>query len=277
MKQNLTNAGREKPQFSLLSLQAEMTRAILSGDTSRISAELKSGKVNSERRFEIFRNNSFISLTACLKSVFPVSMALCDERFFNYAAHEFIKVHPPREARLSVYGAQFPSFLARFSPSRDFPVLVDMATLEWAVAEAARTPEKLPLPLEELSGINEDGNRLGLALQPSLRFVITRWPLLGVWDDHKSGASDIKGPLEKKSNRVAVCRQDAGVRFFELEPARFTFWRSLASGRSLEAAAQGALLREPLFDLLTEIIFLFRQNLVTKIQTNLPMEIDDDH
>jgi Putative DNA-binding domain len=267
---------RKKSPLSLLRLQQEMTQAILDGDVSRISAELKSGKANSERRFEIFRNNSFVSLTACLKSVFPVSMTLCDERFFNYAAYEFIKAHPPREARLSVYGAEFPAFLARFEPSRDFPILVDMATLEWAVAVAVRAPELRALPMEEFSGIEGDGSRIGLVLQPSLRFLITRWPLLGVWADQKNGTFDVQGPLEKKSNRVVVCRQDEGVRFFELAPARFSFWRSLAAGRSLESAATGALLREPLFDLLAEIVFLSRQNLVTNIRTNLPLEIDDE-
>jgi hypothetical protein len=261
---------------SLLKLQEEMASAIMSGDTSQITAELNSGTADPSLRFNIFRNNSFVTLTQCLKSVFPVSVKLSDERFFAYAAHEFIKSHPPREARLSAYGAEFPGFLAGFAPCHDFPILVDMAMLEWAIAEAAISTEAPPLSLAEFSKVDQDGSRVGLSLQPSLRFVVTRWPLLGVWADHKKDVFVINGPLEKKSSRVALCRRGNGVKFFELEPARFCFWRSLACGRSLEISTKNALMRDPLFDLLQEIVFLSRQSLIAKISNNPTEEIDDE-
>jgi hypothetical protein len=261
---------------SLLSLQDEMATAILSGDISKIAIELDCGTANPELRFNIFRNNSFVTLTACLKSVFPVSMRLSDERFFDYATHEFIKAHPPREARLISYGSEFPGFLAKFAPCRNFPILIDMAILEWAIAEAMNKAEVPSVSLAEFSEIEGDGSGVGLSLQPGLRFVVTRWPLLGVWADHKRGIFEISGPLEKKSSRVVVCRNGDGVKFFEFEPARHSFWRSLACGRSLEASAISALLRDPLFDLVTEVVFLCRQNLVAKIVHDLPLEIEDE-
>jgi Putative DNA-binding domain len=261
---------------SLLKLQDEMVSAIMSGDISHIVAELDSGAADPSLRFNIFRNNSYATLAACLKSVFPVSVKLSDERFFAYAAHEFIKSHPPREARLNVYGAEFPGFLAGFAPCHDFPILVDMAMLEWAISEAAISAEAPPLSVAEFSKVDQDGGRVGLKLQPSLRFVVTRWPLLGVWADHKKDVFVINGPLEKKPSRVALCRSGDGVKFFELEPARFSFWRSLARGRSLEISTRNALMRDPLFDLLQEIVFLLRQNLIANISNNTAEEIDDE-
>lgn len=87
---------------SLARLQRDMTAALLGGDTTALGHELTRPK-----RFAIYRNNSFISLTEALKATFPVTMKLADARFFAFAAHHFIKAHPPREARLSAYGGAF--------------------------------------------------------------------------------------------------------------------------------------------------------------------------
>jgi len=116
--------------FDLQALQSSMVTAILGGDMAHIADEFRAGPANAGARLNIFRNNTYQSLTECLKTVFPVTVRLSDERFFAYAAHQFIAAKPPREARLSRYGAEFPRFLASFKPCRDFPVIVEMAALE---------------------------------------------------------------------------------------------------------------------------------------------------
>ncbi len=252
---------------SLLALQDIMTTAILGGDSRPIANELLAGQANAATRFNIFRNNSFASLTECLKAVFPVTVRLSDERFFAYAAHEFIARRPPREARLSCYGAEFPKFLAGFEPCKDFPIIAEMATLEWAIAGALNEAEEMPAPISLIREAGSDGGKIGLCLQPNLRFAVARWPLLGVWSDHKKENVVITGPLKRKVSRVAVTRHGDDIQLLELEPSRFAFWRALSSGLSIEIAAARALARDPLFDLVCETIALFRSHLVTGIFT----------
>ena len=252
---------------SLDALQYAITSAILGGDMAQIAEELDAKRASATARFNIFRNNTYMSLTECLKTVFPVTVRLSDERFFAYAAHEFISTRPPREARLSYYGAEFPRFLASFAPCRDFPVIAEMAALEWAIAGSLNEAEEQPAPVSLFKEAGLDGARLSLHLQPNLRFAMARWSLLGVWADHKKENVVIAGPLARKVSRVAVSRRGEDIQLVELEAPRFAFWRALARGLPIETAAQRALARDPLFDLVYETISLFRSQLVTGVFT----------
>jgi hypothetical protein len=251
----------------LQTLQNNMADAILGGDMAHFADELDAGPASATSRFNIFRNNTYMSLTECLKTVFPVTVRLSDERFFAYAAHEFISNRPPRQAQLSNYGAEFPRFLAGFAPCREFPVIAEMAALEWAIAGSLNEAEEQPAPISLIKEGGPDGGRVSLRLQPNLRFAMARWPLLGVWADHKKGNVEIAGPLRRTVSRVAISRRGEDIQLLELEAPRFAFWRSLARGLPIETAAQRALARDPLFDLVRETLLLFRSQLVTGVST----------
>ena len=251
----------------LQTLQNTMADAILGGDLAHIADELDAGPASATGRFNIFRNNTYMSLTECLKTVFPVTVRLSDERFFAYAAHEFISNRPPREARLSNYGAEFPRFLAGFAPCREFPVIAEMAALEWAIAGSLNEAEEPPAHISLINEAGPDGGRISLRLQPNLRFAMARWPLVGVWADHKKENVEIAGPLKRSVSRVAISRHGEDIQLLELEAPRFAFWRTLARGLPIETAAQRALARDPLFDLVHETVALFRSQLVTGVFT----------
>lgn len=253
----------------LQTLQHDMVGAILGGDMGHVAEEFRAGGADAAARLRIFRNNTFTSITECLKAVFPVTMQLSDERFFAYAAHEFIAKEPPGEARLSRYGAGFPRFLASFEPCLRFPVIAEMAALEWAVADSLHDAEETPISMSLVGGALLDGGNACLRLQPNLRFTVSRWPLAGLWLDHKKAMPIITGPLKPGLSRLAICRNGEDIQFIEMEPARFAFWRTLARGQSIENAARRALARDRLFDLVRETILLFRSNLVTGAFTSL--------
>jgi hypothetical protein len=238
---------------SLAELQASMTRAILDGTSVDIQSEFTAGRADPVRRYAIYRNNMFLSLTAHLQAIFPVTARTGDQRFFAYAAHQFILRAPPREARLVNYGAEFPQFLSRFPACRHAPILAEMASLEWAIHSALTSAE---LPFLELAEMTESST---LDLQPSLRLIVSRWPILGLW----AHRNEPQRALPRRTCRIAVVRHDDDIRFFELSSARFAFWRSLARRRGIEAAAGRALARDACFNLTDEIFFLLRNRLVT--------------
>jgi hypothetical protein len=192
---------------------------------------------------------------------------LSDVRFFDYAAHEYISKLPPWEARLSTYGSEFPRFLSTFPPCKDYPVIAEMAKLEWAIADSLNDAEEEPASLSLMREAGADDKTVSVKLQPNLRFVVTRWPLLAVWAYYKKESIVINGQLERKLSRVAVVRNGGDIQLLELDTARFSFWRCLARGGSIEIAALKAFKRDPLFDLLREMIALFRLQLVTGVIT----------
>jgi hypothetical protein len=241
---------------SLAELQTAMTEAIMAGSFVDVGDELTAKGADPARRYAIYRNNMFLSLTAHLRAVFPVTARLGDERFFAYAAHQFIQCEPPRSSRLVVYGAAFPRFLAHFPACRHAPILARMAALEWAIHSALTSAQMPFLEPEDMATISAGQ---GLELQPSLRFVLSRWPLLGLW----AHEAERQQALPRKTSRIAIARHDDDIRFFELGAPRFVFWRSIARRLSVEEAATRALARDAKFNLADEIAFLFRNRMVT--------------
>jgi hypothetical protein len=241
----------------LQALQDQMAAAILSGDMAPVADAF-----SHPDRLTIFRNNTFASLTQALKTTFPVTVQLSDERFFAYAAHEFIAGEPPREARLSEYGAGFARFLVKFVPCQDHPILAAMASFEWALASSLNNAEAPPASvaaIEQLTG------KASLVLQPHLRLTLSRWPVLQLWTEHKRADPPVPAPLMRKIERVAIIRHGEDLQFLPLDAGRFAFWHALARGLSLDAAANRAFTRAPSFDLSSEILLLFRLRIVTRV------------
>jgi hypothetical protein len=248
---------------SLETLQNRMASAIIGGNLQEIAP----GFSHSER-LSIFRNNTFTSLTATLKATFPVTVQLADDRFFAYAAHEFISFHPPREARLSAYGVGFPSFLRAFPACRGYPIIAEMAAFEWAVASSLNDTEEEVAPISAIKSA-QHGVSTTISLQPNLRFVASRWPLIDIWSAHKRGRDPAHIHFSRKPCRAAILRSGEDIRFLPLEGPRFAFWRLLTRGATLEAAAARALARDPLFDLVRETLLVFRSGLATRVSTTL--------
>jgi len=247
---------------SLAQLQASMTQALLDGSSVDIQSEFTAAHADPARRYAIYRNNMVLSLTAHLRTVFPVTARLGDERFFAYAAHQFILRAPPRQARLATYGDRFPQFLSRFPACRHAPILAEMASLEWAIHSTLISTQ---LPFLKIAEMAETST---LDLQPSLSLVVSRWPLLGLW----AHRSETPQTLPRRTTRIATIRHDDDIRFFELTPARFAFWRSLVRCRCIETAAARALARDSGFDLTDEILFLLRNQLVIRADAHKPLK-----
>jgi hypothetical protein len=256
----------------LQTLQATLSAALLSGELSAVAGRFCAGTADAEARLNIYRNNTLISLTECLKSVFPITEKLSDPRFFAYAAHEYIVKHPPKEARLSRYGADFPRFLSEFEPCRDFPIIAEMAALEWMISDSLNQKDEPAISLAFAAEAMARGGALCLSMQPNLRFVVSRWPILDVWLDHQQEHVTIRAPLRPRASRIAVITRGGDIQCLELDAARFAFWRSAAKGKCLEQAAIQSISRDRLFDLVRETVLLFRSGLVTGFYTSCHKE-----
>ena len=156
-------------------LQYTIANAVLGNAQFGLSPLLEVGPSDPLRRLRVYQNNTRSSLTSTLLAVFPVTARLVDERFFRYAASRFIRFHPPSEPRLVRYGSAFPNFLRTFEGLADMPFVAETARLEWAIAEALDEASLHPAPLAALTAAAEETPEL--VLQPSLRFVVSHWPL----------------------------------------------------------------------------------------------------
>jgi hypothetical protein len=191
---------------------------------------------------------------------------LVDERFFRFVASEFIRRHPPVESRLARYGAGFPRFLKTIDTLFDMPVVAETARLEWAIAEALDAASLLPRTLAEFD--NTDlGPAPDILLQPSLRLIVSHWSILSVWTAHQQGAHvDQHSAWTRRPERVALWRAGDNVRLVLLDRANFAFRHSLKHGLGLEHATSRAVALDPAFDLVSALVRLFGDGLVTNLR-----------
>lgn len=251
---------------SLAEVQRAFRRAVLEEDAGAIAALVAEDGLAADERIAVYRNNVFVSLTAVLADTFPAVCRLVDERFFAYAAHEFIRARPPARAVLAEYGADFPAFIAGFPPCRDFPFLADVARLEWLMARAARAADAEPITAAGLAAIAPaDTPRLALLLHPALGFLASPWPVDAIWRANRPGGDGGGADLAAGAVRLEIGRSGDDVVMRALDAGTFAFRHALAGGAVLEAAAVAALAADPGFDLAPALGDLFREGAVIAV------------
>jgi len=239
----------------LRDLQASILGAILGGNARPVAPAIAGDGLEPEARLQIYRHHVFTTLTAALRSTFPVVCRLVHPRFFAYAADHYIRQQPPTGPCLAEYGATFPAFLAQFPPCRGLSYLPDVARLEWAMSVAQHADVASPLDTAPLATMPAAAiSRLVFRLDPSLSFVASPWPIDRIWrvnqDDH-----DGEGVVDLGAGGVhlEVRRVGGDVSMRAVGGPRFAFRHALGEGLPLEEAASAALALDPSFDLTLEI------------------------
>ncbi len=246
---------------TLLELQQQLRRAVLAGDTTALVAAIQGDGLDPAARLRIYRNHAFATLGAVLEGTFPVVCRLVDKRFFAYAAHEYLREHPPHSRCLVEYGADFADFLAGFEPCKDLPYLADVARFEWALNTAATVREAFPLKIEILGGVPPDrASLLKISLQPSVSYFASGWPIDAIWLTNQK--KDVRTvDLASGGTTVEMRRAGEGFSWQRLAPEVFAFRRALAEGFTLGRAAAAAA-ADPAFDLAAALDHLFAERLV---------------
>ena len=204
------------------------------------------------QRLQVYRHNHLGSLGAALADVFPVVERLVGAAFFGQAAAAYIAAHPSRSGNLHDFGAEMAAFLRVYAPAAGLPYLPDVAALEWACHRAYHEAEFAPLAPTRLAEVAAaDQPRLRLQLQPSARFVASRFPVLAIWLANQPQRADAGRTvsLDEGGVDLLVVQRALEVEFRHLGRGEGRWLRALASGADLADATDAALDAEPRFDL----------------------------
>lgn len=246
--------------LALRDLQRSVGRLVLgqpaSGDADRVGAVLAESMA---ARLWIYRHHYESSLAEALKAIYPAICRLVDERFFEHAAHEYIKANPPCRPCLHEYGESFPEFLATFPPCRQLVYLADVARLEWRINAALHAPAEPPLAPSAFGGVGpEDFPRLVLRMLPSAAYLESSWPIDRIWLGEEETVD-----LSEGGCRLEIRQRGEEVVFAGLDEPQFTLRRTLAAGHRMENALAAALATDPLFDLAMALRQLLAEGLVS--------------
>jgi hypothetical protein len=246
---------------TLRDLQRQFQQAVLGGDSAEIVAAIRRDGLDRAARIGIYRNHFLATIGASLQGTFPVVCRLVDERFFAYAAHEFVREHPPRSRCLVEYGADFADFLGGFEPCKGLPYLADVARFEWALNIAASVQEAPPLPPQALAEVpTNEAAYVALRLQPSLSYVFSPWPIDAIWlANQESEVPPVD--LGSGGTRLEIRRDGDAVVWLPLDPATFVFRQALAEGLVLAEACTASTQQDPAFDLAAAVQHIFAEGL----------------
>jgi len=255
---------------TLLELQMQLRQAVLGGDTAEIVAAIHGDGLDPAARVGIYRNHAFATLGASLQGIFPVVCRLVDSRFFSYAAHEYLREHPPHSRCLVEYGADFADFLADFEPCKAVPYLADVARFEWALNIAGTVREAAPLPPQALAAVPADkAAYVALRLQPSVRYLASPWPIDAIWQGNQQ--NDVPAiDLASGGTNLEIRRARDAVAWRRLDPATFAFRTSLADGLALAAALAAAVSQDSAFDLASAVHQVFAEGLAVAHRCGAP-------
>src|SRR5262245_2770648 len=235
----------------LRELQAAVGAGILGDSPDALRGLVRDDSLPFDRRLQVYRNNSFISLTEVLKATFPVVCRLVGEPFFRHAADAFIRACPPQAPCLSEYGSAFADFIAGFASAQRLVYLPDVARLEWAINEAYFADDAPALdPMRVAALPQERYGALGFFLHPSCRLLVSAYPVDRIWQAHQAdGNLDTPIDLAAGGCQLVVQRRGLDVQMRALDPAGSAFLAALDEGRSLQAAYETAAAIDGAFDL----------------------------
>jgi hypothetical protein len=250
---------------TLHELQSDF-RCFLTGEAGEQLLQIVDGVgFSPESRLAIYRNNTLATLTAALKATFPVVCRLVDDRFFDYAAHAFIRNNLPASPCLVEYGGNFPAFLAGFPPAAGLDYLADVAALEWVINRVLRAPRpEISIPIESLLAAQGDPAQIRMRVAASCEYLASPYPIHRIWQNNRPGVAPAEMVLDRPGAWLEIRAADR-ARITELPLSVWTFRSQIAAGASLGAAAASALAIAPDFDLAPVIAALFSAGLVLAI------------
>lgn len=238
--------------LSLRDFQAEFYASIR-GDTSGedLLAMIASGRIDPERRLNVYRNNHRISLKESLKATYPGVFELIGEGLFAVLANRYLDLHPSASGDLHQYGA----FLANFLQDQDevsaLPYLADIARLEWAYHLVFHETEEAPLRLDDLAGLEPAVYAsVNFVLNPASRLIYSKYPVLDIWKlANTSGDSDDQVDLDSGGCFLLVARRNLVMEFQKLDASEFRFLELVATQTPLTGIVDEITREFPEFDL----------------------------
>ncbi|KEO54323.1 DNA-binding domain-containing protein [Thioclava pacifica] len=191
-----------------------------------------------ERRFDVYRNNVAHGLSRALARHYPVIERLLGDECFKGVARLFIDRHPPQTPLLIAWGEEFAAFLAEIETFQSLIYLPDVARIEWARSRAYHSSDAQPVPPQKLQAIaQEAGEDLQLFLHPSVQVLQMLTPAGSIWVSQQPGGPPAPTAAQWAPETVLIARKGLDDVITQAVPAPIgRFISALAYGRTVAEA-----------------------------------------
>lgn len=200
--------------------------------------------------FAVYRNTVMSGCVDALQANFPSVARLVGADWFRAAAAAYVRVQPPHDGRMLMYGETFADFLADFEPARGLPYLAGVARLDrlWIETHTAEDATAVDSAWLAQLSLQEFG---ALRLRPH---PATRWrlfddlPIYSIWAPNRAGI-DSTDEIVWQGEGALLTRPVESVGWQILGPSGGAFLGACADGYLLAEAAGAALEVQPGVDI----------------------------
>jgi hypothetical protein len=217
--------------MELRQLQREMQRGLL-GEESVIETHIAdTPPLTKEVRLGIYRNAYLTRLVEALRDYYPVLHQILGDEDFDGLGTAFVRAHPSVHRSIRWYGREVAAFLRVAPPFAEQPILAEIASFEWRLAESFDSADEGVLDRAALASVAPaKWADLTFRFHPSVQRLTFEWNTVAVWK--ASSAQETPPGPERSEDAVEwlIWRR-------ELE----NYFRSLDSveASALDAAIEG--------------------------------------
>ena len=226
--------------------QQQLLRALWrGGDDNALAPWLREAGERMGQGLDAYRGNAAAIAERALASAFPTVQQLVGDESFAQLARAVWQRQPPHCGDLARYGDALPEWIAEDPQLESEPYLCDVARVDWAVhaiehaADGTASPTGLPL-LAEL-----DPSQLTLRLRSALTLVVSQWPVVTIWQAHRSSEVDrfllVRQALaDHVAETALVARPEWRATVQAVDAATARFMAALQDGVALSPALDAA-------------------------------------
>lgn len=218
-----------------------------------------------EVRFNVYRNNVFVSLIDALADIFPVTQMLVGEDFFRAMAREYVQLNPPRTPIISHYGENFSEHVRHFEAAKSLPFLGDLVALEYSLLALTNAPEYKTLEHEQISSAfnkASDPALLHVLLPPSAQILISPFAIGSIYLAHHDEGTPSLGDITiNKSEILLLAKSHLYSELHIVSHSEAIFIKQLMQNKPLGEAVPD----DESFDLGSTLAKLIQWKLITNI------------
>jgi hypothetical protein len=216
---------------SLRELQRDLQRHVLGLDSTATDAVVDAPPLRAFERLAIYANAYRVRLIDALHDTYPVLHALLGDESWVMLGEEFVTAHPSAFRSIRWYGRELAQFMARTPPFDASPVLSEIATLEWTLAEVFDAEDAVAIDRRVLAAVQPDAwAHLKFDFHPSLRQLTFHWNTAAVWKAMSNEETPPRPQQEASPVAWTLWRQDLQNYFRSMRTAETLALQSATRG-----------------------------------------------
>jgi hypothetical protein len=194
-------------------------------------------------RVGIYQGMYLMRMEEALESDYSALKHLLGGRAFSALVRDYVAAHPSVTYTLNRLGDHFPDFVATWPGAKRPALCLDLARLEFAIAEVFDAPDVEPLTGAEIAAVSpESWERARLAPIEAFRLLAFRYPVNAYLQSVRD--EDHEHPdLKRKDTYIAIYRRDYAVWRHDLSQPAYDLLTDLVAGKPLGKAVAAALAR----------------------------------